>query len=77
MRKAIRLTAQWSESQQFSDWRQYRHNLRQLKQKLRHAQQSKRSRTQAKQNPAGIIQAHRIYLDRAQQYLTNPNVARV
>jgi transposase, IS5 family len=74
MRKAIRLTAQWSESQQFSDWRQYRHNLRQLKQKLRHAQQSKRSRTQAKQNPAGIIQAHRIYLDRAQQYLTKIQV---
>lgn len=30
-RKAITLTAQWSENQQRSDWRQYRYNLRQLK----------------------------------------------
>ncbi len=69
MRKAITLTAQWSESQQHSDWRQYRYNLRQLKRKLRETQQSKRRRVCAKQTPAGILQAHQTYITHAQYYL--------
>ena len=67
-RKAITLTAQWSENQQRSDWRQYRYNLRQLKRKLREAQQSKR-RASATQALGQVIQAHRNYLDQAQYYL--------
>ena len=68
MRKAITLTAQWSETQQRSDWRQYRYNLRQLKRKMREAQQSKR-RVRAAQSGNQVIEAHRNYLNQAQFYL--------
>lgn len=68
MRKAITLTARWSETQQRSDWRQYRYNLRQLKRKMREAQQSKR-RVQTAQSGNQVIEAHRYYLNQAQFYL--------
>lgn len=68
MRKAVTLTAQWSENQQHSDWRQYRYNLRLLKRKLREVQQSKR-RASTDQKPIQVIQAHQRYLNQAQYYL--------
>lgn len=74
MRKAITLTAQWSEGQQYSDWRQYRYNLRQLKRMLRNAQQSKRGRACATETPAQIIQMHQTYLNQAQHYLNKIQV---
>ena len=78
MRKAITLTAQWCESQQLSDWRQYRYNLRQLKRLMRHAQSKKRRKAQveAQQNEinAQMIQAHRAYLDQARCHLSKIQV---
>lgn len=68
MRKAMTLTAQWSETQHRSDWRQYRYNLHQLKRKMREAQQSKR-RVRTTQSDNQVIEAHRNYLNQAQFYL--------
>jgi len=68
MRKAITLTAQWSENQRCSNWRQYRYNLRQLKRKFRAAQQSKRC-VNAAQASDSVIQTHQSYLKLAQYYL--------
>jgi hypothetical protein len=73
MRKAITLTAQWGEKRHFSDWRQYRYNLRKLKRKYREAQQSKR-RASTTQAPDPVIQAHRDYLNQAQYYLNKIQV---
>src|SRR5512139_375168 len=78
MRKAITLTAQWCESQQLSDWRQYRYNLCQLKRLMRHAQSKKRrkAKVEAQQNEinAQMIQAHRTYLDQARCHLSKIQV---
>ena len=68
MRKAITLTAQWGEELHFSDWRQYRYNLRQLKRRLRAAQQSKRC-VNTVQASDPVIQAHQSYLKLVQYYL--------
>ncbi|WP_302848305.1 ISNCY family transposase [Nitrosomonas sp. Nm34] len=73
MCQAITLTARWCESQQLSDWRQYRYNLRQLKRLMHHAQNNKRSKakTEAHRNKihAQMIQAHQAYIDQAQRHL--------
>jgi len=69
MRKAVTLTAQWCESQQLSDWRQYRYNLRQLKRLLRCAQNKKRSEASVQSNNVQITQAYQAYIDQAQYHV--------
>jgi transposase, IS5 family len=69
MRKAVTLTAQWCESQQLSDWRQYRYNLRQLKRLLRCAQNKKRGEASVQSNNVQITQAYQAYIDQAQYHI--------
>jgi transposase, IS5 family len=69
MRKAVTLTAQWCESQQLSDWRQYRYNLRQLKRLLRCAQNKKRGEASVQSNNVQITQAYQAYIDQAQYHV--------
>ncbi|TYP78545.1 hypothetical protein BCL69_10712 [Nitrosomonas communis] len=73
MCQAITLTARWCESQQLSNWRQYRYNLHRLKRLMHHAQNKKRSKakTEAHRNKihAQMIQAHQVYIDQAQRHL--------
>ena len=69
MRKAVTLTAQWCESQQLSDWRQYRYNLRQLKRLLRCAQNKQRGKASVQSNNVQITQAYQAYIDQAQYHV--------
>ncbi len=70
MRKAITLTAQWCESQQLSDWRQYRYNLHQLKRLMRRAQNKKYGKKARNPlNDSQITQAHQAYIDQARHHL--------
>lgn len=70
MRKAVTLTAQWYESQQLSDWRQYRYNLRQLKRLLRCAQNKQRGKASVQPSSVQITQAHQVYIDQAQYHVS-------
>jgi IS5 family transposase len=73
MRKVITLTARWCADLALSDWRQYRHNIRQLKRLLRAAQNKKRSKAQSAvqqaQNATRLIAAYEEYLTVAAHYL--------
>ena len=74
MRKVITLSAQLCEDCGFTEWRQHAYNVRHVKRHMRTAQNKKRSKAkspeQQEKNAALIVQAHRQYLDVAQQYLS-------
>ena len=73
LRKVITLSARWCAELAVSDWRQYRHNIRQLKRLLRAAQNRKRSRAQSavlqEQNARRLRAAYEEYLATAAHYL--------
>ena len=73
MRKVITLTARWCAELGVSEWRQYRHNIRQLKRLLRAAQNKKRSQAQSavlqEQNATRLRAAYEEYLAVAARYL--------
>ncbi len=74
MRKVITLSAQLCEDCGFTDWRQHAYNVRHAKRHMRTTQNKKGSKAkspeQQEKNAALIVQAHRQYLDVAQQYLS-------
>ena len=67
IRKVIQLTSQLCESHGLSDWRQYRHNVRQVKKQLRIAQAKKRTLGKTEQQQLKCKQAmedaHRDLID--------------
>ena len=73
MRKVITLTARWCADLEVSEWRQYRHNIRQLKRLLRAAQNKRRSKAQSvvlqEQNAKRMLAAYEEYLAVAAGYL--------
>ena len=73
MRKVITLSAQMCDEYGITEWRQYAYNVGHVKRHMRTAQNKKRSKArspeQLEKNAALIVQAHRQYLDVAQQYL--------
>ena len=73
MRKVITLTARWCAELEVSEWRQYRHNIRQLKRLLRAAQNAKRSKAQSavhqERNAARLRAVYDEYLTVAADYL--------
>ena len=73
MRKVITLTARLSEAHKLTDWRQHAYNVRHVKRKMREAQMKKRgggkTEEQKAKRKARMEEAHREYLDVAQQYV--------
>jgi hypothetical protein len=73
MRKVITLTGKLSETHGFSEWRQYRYNIRQVKKHQRIAQLSKRGGGKAEvakeKKQAKMVEVHQQYLDLSQHFL--------
>lgn len=74
MRKVITVIAQRCERHGLTDWRQYRHNIKQLKKLMRRAQNKKRSSAQSEEQVAKkntvIASAHQQYLALAEYFLS-------
>ena len=72
IRKVIQLTAQLSEKNQLSDWRQSVYNVKQIKRLMRIAQQKKRAsgktEKQKIQCAQSIVQAHQDLLQMSQRF---------
>ena len=73
MRKVITLIARWCAELGVSEWRQYRHNLRQLKRLLRAVQNARRSKAQSavqkERNAKRVRAVYEEYLTVAAGYL--------
>ncbi len=74
MRKTIKLTADYAESNEIIGWRQSQYNIRQVKQAYRKAQLKKRSTSQVEAKKAlrdeFIAQAHQELIDISQRFIT-------
>lgn len=73
MRKTIKLTADYAESNEIIGWRQSQYNIRQVKQAYRKAQQKKRSTSQDEAKKAlrdeFIAHAHQELIDISQRFI--------
>jgi hypothetical protein len=73
IRKVVTICGRLSAERGWSDWRQYQHNVRSFKRECRRISKLKRSsvRDEAKREARNqeIEQAHRTYLDEAEEYL--------
>ena len=80
IRKVIEICAQLSNSNNLSDWRQHRYNQRQFKrqyrrvQRLKHSTSKDESKQQRKE--LEIAEAHRAYLDLAEDFLARADQTR-
>ena len=80
VRKAIETSADLSQVQALSDWRQSAYNVRCLKKAYRHTQQLKRSKSKdeekRQERAEQIKQAHRDYLELADSFLLRATITR-